>query len=143
MDTIILAIYIAVCISLIGMILIQQGKGADAGANFGGGSSGGASDSVFGSQGSGNFLSKTTAILATTFFCIALFLSYSSGTKIKKKSDSLIIPTTAKVEKTSAELEIPALPTMPSIPNDVIPADKSETKLSEKPTIPTPASNTE
>jgi len=138
MDTIVLAVYVAVCVGLIGMILIQQGKGADAGANFGGGSSG-ASDSVFGSQGSSNFLSKTTAILATTFFCIALFLSYSSGKKITKKKDSLAMPVgiEQKEEQKTAELEIPSLP---SIPTEAIIQSKTEvetkSKASEVPAIP-------
>lgn len=79
METIILAVHIVIAITLIGLILIQQGKGADAGAAFGGGGGGGASATVFGSQGSGNFLSKSTAVLATVFFVTSLFLSYLSG----------------------------------------------------------------
>ena len=63
-----LVIYLLVAIALIGFILIQQGKGANAGASFGGGASG----TVFGSAGAGNFLSRTTAILATIFFIVSL-----------------------------------------------------------------------
>ncbi len=65
-----LIVYLIVSIVLIGFILIQQGKGADAGASFGGGASG----TVFGSAGSANFLSRTTAILATVFFVISIVL---------------------------------------------------------------------
>ena len=57
---------------LIGLILLQQGKGADAGAAFGSGSSG----TVFGAAGSANFLSRTTAILAAIFFALALGMAY-------------------------------------------------------------------
>lgn len=62
--------YLVVAILLIGFILIQQGKGADAGASFGAGAAG----TVFGSAGSANFLSRTTAILAIVFFAISLVI---------------------------------------------------------------------
>jgi preprotein translocase subunit SecG len=67
---ILLIVQIVVSVGIIVLVLMQQGKGADAGAAFGSGASG----TVFGSQGSANFLSRTTAILATVFFinCIAL-----------------------------------------------------------------------
>ena len=58
-----LILYLVVSIALIAFILLQQGKGADAGASFGGGASG----TVFGAAGAGNFLSRTTAVLATIF----------------------------------------------------------------------------
>lgn len=61
-------IYLVVAIALVAFILMQQGKGADAGASFGAGVAG----TVFGSAGSANFLSRTTAILATIFFAISL-----------------------------------------------------------------------
>ena len=66
---ILLIVQIVVSVGIIVLVLMQQGKGADAGAAFGSGASG----TVFGSQGSANFLSRTTAILATVFFinCIA------------------------------------------------------------------------
>mgnify|MGYP001746064050 CR=1 FL=1 len=70
MYNILLFIYVLVCIALIGFILVQQGKGANAGASFGGGASG----TMFGSAGAGNFLTRTSAILATGFFVIALVL---------------------------------------------------------------------
>lgn len=65
-----LVIYLLVSIALIGFILLQQGKGADAGASFGGGASG----TIFGSAGSANFLSRTTAILAIAFFSISIII---------------------------------------------------------------------
>ncbi|MFZ7316362.1 preprotein translocase subunit SecG [Avibacterium avium] len=66
-----LIIYLVVSVALIGFILIQQGKGANAGASFGGGASG----TVFGSSGAGNFLSRTTAILAIIFFITSLAIA--------------------------------------------------------------------
>ena len=83
MFSVILTIHVLVSISLIGFVLIQHGKGAEAGASFGGG--GGASGSVFGASGSGNFLTKTTGILATAFFITSLTLAGISGNKEKPK----------------------------------------------------------
>ncbi len=69
---ILLVIYVVVSVCLIGLVLIQQGKGAQAGAAFGSG----ASQTVFGSQGSSGFLSRTTAFLAAAFFILNLALAY-------------------------------------------------------------------
>lgn len=67
---ILLIAYLIVAIILIGFIMIQQGKGADMGASFGAG----ASNTVFGASGSGNFLTRTTATLAVVFFILCLVL---------------------------------------------------------------------
>ncbi len=82
LHNIILVIHVLVAIGVIGLVLIQQGKGADAGAAFGSG----ASSTVFGSQGSASFLTRTTAILATIFFITSLSLAYLSTQKIKPTS---------------------------------------------------------
>ncbi|MCX7114758.1 MAG: preprotein translocase subunit SecG [Gammaproteobacteria bacterium] len=73
MYQLILFVHIAVCVMLIGLVLIQHGKGADIGASFGSG----ASNTVFGSQGSVGFLFKCTAVLAAIFFTTSLMLSYN------------------------------------------------------------------
>lgn len=65
-----LVVYLVVAIALIAMILLQKGKGAEMGASFGSG----ASNTVFGASGSGNFLTRLTAILAVSFFLISLLL---------------------------------------------------------------------
>ncbi|MEP7703307.1 preprotein translocase subunit SecG [Paraglaciecola sp. 25GB23A] len=78
---ILIFVYVIVALMLIGFVLIQQGKGADMGASFGSGGS----NTVFGSTGSGNFLTRTTAILATLFFVISLIL----GTQTNKKEKAL------------------------------------------------------
>jgi preprotein translocase subunit SecG len=70
-------VQVLLSISLIALILMQHGKGADAGAAFGSG----ASASVFGARGSGNFLSKTTGILATLFFIVCLSLAYVTSNR--------------------------------------------------------------
>lgn len=74
MYNILLGVYLLVALILIGLVLIQQGKGADMGASFGSG----ASNTVFGSGGSGNFLTRSTAVLATLFFVISLALGHIS-----------------------------------------------------------------
>ena len=70
--TVLLAVQMLTALAMIGLILIQHGKGADMGAAFGSGSSG----SLFGATGSANFLSRTTAVLATVFFVCTLALAY-------------------------------------------------------------------
>ncbi|WP_136249086.1 preprotein translocase subunit SecG [Halomonas borealis] len=72
MQVAILMIHVAIAIALVVLILLQQGKGADAGASFGGG----ASQTVFGASGSGNFLSRATGLLAAAFFVTSLTLAY-------------------------------------------------------------------
>ena len=75
MYQIIIVVHVLLGLSVIGFVLIQQGKGADAGAAFGSASSG----SVFGAQGASSFLSRTTAILATLFFATSLGLAILIG----------------------------------------------------------------
>jgi preprotein translocase subunit SecG len=74
-----LSAHILVGLSVIGLVLIQHGKGADMGAAFGSGASG----SLFGASGSANFLSRTTAVLAAVFFLTSLGLTYIASAKPK------------------------------------------------------------
>lgn len=94
MESIILIVHILLALGIIGFVMLQQGKGADAGASFGGG----ASQTVFGSSGSGNFLSRTTAILATVFFITSLALAVYASQKAKSVTD-LGIPSEEVIEK--------------------------------------------
>lgn len=71
MQTIVVVVHVIVAIAIIGLVLLQQGKGADAGASFGAG----ASQTVFGASGSGNFLVRATTIGATIFFITSLSLA--------------------------------------------------------------------
>lgn len=71
MQTIVVVVHVIVAIAIVGLVLLQQGKGADAGASFGAG----ASQTVFGSSGSGNFLVRATTIAATLFFVTSLALA--------------------------------------------------------------------
>jgi len=72
MYTFLLVIDVLASVALVGLVLIQHGKGADAGAAFGSGASG----TVFGSRGSANFLTRATAVCATIFFVVSLSLAY-------------------------------------------------------------------
>jgi preprotein translocase subunit SecG len=74
---ILIVTHVLVALSIIGLVLLQHGKGADMGSGFGGGASG----SLFGATGSANFLSRTTAVLATLFFLLSLALAYVATKK--------------------------------------------------------------
>jgi preprotein translocase subunit SecG len=99
--------YLLVSICLIGLVLIQQGKGADMGASFGAGSSA----TIFGSSGSGNFLTKATTWLAIAFFVISLVLGNLTANRIKSTDewnnlDSAVeqsIPADSSIPSDSAE----------------------------------------
>ena len=101
-----LVVFLIVAIALVGMIMLQQGKGADMGASFGAGASG----TLFGSSGSGNFMTRMTAVLATLFFVISLILGNLSTNQSKKGSEWENLGQPVKSEQTTA----PAAPTKPS-----------------------------
>lgn len=103
MTTVLLVIYLLAAAGLIGLVLIQQGKGADMGASFGAG----ASNTVFGASGSGNFLTRMTAICATVFFIVALVF----GNMATHKTESQWVdPTQGQAVEAAAEVpsELPA-----------------------------------
>ena len=77
LQTVLLVVHLLVALVVCGLVLIQHGKGADMGAAFGSGASG----SLFGATGSANFLSRTTAVLATLFFLLSLALAYVATKK--------------------------------------------------------------
>ena len=83
MYEILMVVYLVVALALIGMVLIQQGKGADMGSSFGAG----ASSTVFGSSGAGNFMTKSTTVLATTFFVLSIVLGNLTTGQIKKSDE--------------------------------------------------------
>ncbi len=72
METLVWVVHVVMAVMLVGLVLVQHGKGADMGAAFGSGSAG----SLFGSSGSANFLSRSTAVVATVFFITSLTLTY-------------------------------------------------------------------
>lgn len=86
MYTILVVLLVLVAVALVALILLQHGKGADAGAAFGSGASG----TVFGARGSATFLSRATAWLATAFFIITLVLAYLTTHRAAPGSNSIV-----------------------------------------------------
>jgi preprotein translocase subunit SecG len=124
METILVVIHLFLAIGLIGLILIQHGKGADMGAAFGSG----ASATVFGSSGAGNFLSRTTGILAALFFATSLTLAYFAMQT--GQEDSLMQDGAAPIMP--EQLVNPADEELPLAPEIMMPQNNS----SDIPTIP-------
>lgn len=120
--TLVLAVQILTALGMIGLILIQHGKGADMGAAFGSGSSG----SLFGASGSANFLSRTTAVLASVFFVCTLALAYF-GNYRPPESGSVLdragAPATAPQPAASGPAaQIPGTSVPAAIPGTTVPA---------------------
>ncbi len=107
--SLLLTVHILVGLSVIGLVLIQHGKGADMGAAFGSGASG----SLFGASGSANFLSRTTAILAAVFFLTSLGLSYMASAK--PRASGSVMEGAVKTE--------PAAPVQTEVPAPAAPVD--------------------
>ena len=110
METFIWIVHILAAVVVVGLVLLQHGKGADMGAAFGSGSSG----SLFGASGSANFMSRTTGVLATVFFLTSLGLTYISSHKTENKGVmDKVIP---------AQSSTPSLVPLPSVPVESTPA---------------------
>lgn len=106
METIIWILHALAALGVVGLVLMQHGKGADMGAAFGSGSSG----SLFGSSGSANFLSRMTAILAAVFFATSLGLTYFSSHKTRAVGVMESQKTLTQTTKTPADAGKPAAP---------------------------------
>src|SRR5260221_13855056 len=134
-ETVLLGVHVLAAAALVGFVLLQHGKGADMGAAFGSGSSG----SLFGAAGSANFLSRTTAILATGFFLSSLGLTYfgsmHTGAKdIMKEGAASTAPQPPKDAKDSKPGDVPqgAVPGSPAAP-PVAPAKETDSKPGDVP----------
>ena len=125
MQTLIIIIHVIAAISIVGLVLLQQGKGADAGASFGAG----ASQTVFGSSGSGNFLVRATTISAVIFFVTSLTLAIFAKNQAGRGSSTGLPIVNQEIleEATAAQADIPTLieeePTasqsdLPTLPNN-------------------------
>ncbi|QQD17709.1 preprotein translocase subunit SecG [Spongiibacter nanhainus] len=135
MEQLILIIHVITALAIIGLILVQQGKGAEMGASFGAG----ASQTLFGSAGNGNVLTRATAILATLFFLTSLSLAYVAKQKTVEDVDLIDIPVVeesrdiAPVPSEGAgSADMPAVggssadTDMPSVGGDAMPSENSE-----------------
>ncbi|WP_456416964.1 preprotein translocase subunit SecG [Thiolapillus sp.] len=121
MHTILVVVHLFLSIGLIGLILIQHGKGADAGAAFGSG----ASSTVFGARGSANFLSRTTGVLALLFFVTSLTLAWMA---METARDSGLMLDPQAMESQAAPVVESDLPAVPEAASD-----------SAVPVVPVPA----
>ena len=91
LETVIIIVHLVVAIGVVGFVLIQQGKGADAGASFGGGGAA----TVFGASGSGNFLTRLTAVLTALFFVTSLSLAVMAKKQTTEAYSLKTVNTTA------------------------------------------------
>lgn len=123
MSTALIVIHLILAIGLVGLVLIQHGKGADMGTAFGAGASG----SVFGSSGAGNFLTRSTAILAGLFFLTSLALAYFAMQTGQETSLMEGMTTATSVEQTPVQAT--DLPTIPA--EDTIESQSSVPNISE------------
>ena len=101
----IIVVHVVVALTIIGLVLLQHGKGADMGSGFGGG----ASSSLFGATGSANFLSRATAVLATLFFILSLILAYIA-TNAPREAGSVVDRIQQKPAGAAKKDAAPALP---------------------------------
>jgi len=116
--TLVLIVHVVAALGIIGLVLLQHGKGADVGAAFGSGASG----SLFGASGSANFLSRTTAILAAVFFVSSLALAYIANTKPKTGGGSVMDAGSPPAAGTpAAEPSKPPAPSAPGSKADDVP----------------------
>lgn len=115
METVLVVVHLFLAIGLVGLILIQHGKGADMGAAFG---AGGASGSVFGSSGAGNFLSRTTGVLAIAFFITSLALAYFAMNTSDKGSVMANAAVEQPVAAQPAQTDLPVIPEAAAPKND-------------------------
>ena len=101
----VLGLQILTALAMIGLVLLQHGKGADMGASFGSGASG----SLFGATGSANFLSRSTAVCAAVFFICTLYLAYNANERPRASSGSVLDrpAATAPLAPASGALAIP------------------------------------
>lgn len=106
LESVVIILHLLGAIGIVVFVLLQQGKGAEAGASFGGGASG----TVFGSQGSTTFFSRATAILATAFFLTSLGLAYVAKQKAQAWDDvGLPQPAALEVQQQVLEEDVPVL----------------------------------
>ncbi len=133
----ILVFHVCVAIALVALVLLQQGKGADAGAAFGSG----ASQTVFGSRGSGSFITRTTAVLAALFFFTSLTLAYLSSEKARSRGNTSTSLPSLTVDETKLPTQIePKAGDAPApIPTPAPPADVAAPKPTNSTPAPAPA----
>lgn len=117
-----MVVHVLVALAIVGLVLLQQGRGADAGAGFGG-----ASNTLFGARGAASFLSRTTAIMATLFFITSLTLAYMAGNTDNKSADIM----------DSAQQAEPLRRDLPPVVDEAAAPKKSDLPVPVEPPKPT------
>ena len=115
METLVIVVHVIVAILIVGLVLLQQGKGADAGASFGAG----ASQTVFGASGSGNFLTRATTIAVAIFFVTSLSLAIFAKDRAGTTSTAglPIVNPDLLQEQSAAQATSPSVDTAPTAPD--------------------------
>ena len=138
MENLIVIVHVLAALGVTGLVLIQHGKGADMGASFGSG----ASQTIFGSVGSGNALTKSTTWLATVFFITSLVLAlFAKQQAAQSIQDSFLIENPEQLntetepasEPTTPASDVPVLPAVESQANDVDPAEQQAQEATVEP----------
>ena len=126
LTTVLIVLHVLVALAIIGLVLLQHGKGADMGSGFGGGASG----SLFGATGSANFLSRTTAVLAAVFFVLSLALAYTATRRPAEEGGGVIDAIRNKQSQVPAPAQKPAadVPKPPAQPQAPAPAQPPSDK---------------
>jgi preprotein translocase subunit SecG len=124
-----LVVHVLIALAIIGLVLLQHGKGADVGAAFGSGASG----SLFGATGSANFLSRSTAVLAALFFASSLALAYLATTKPKAGSGGVMDSVPTPSQSSVPAVPAPAAPSGGGAAQSEKPAPSPDSKASEVP----------
>ena len=147
MDIILLVLHVLLALGIISLVLLQKGAGANAGAVLGGGGAG----SVFGASGSSNFLSKTTAILATAFFVNSLVLAYMAS---HREGPATVVDEIEQAQQVQVIAPEPAMQDLQQVIDETVPLPFNDPVDSDVPPpvgeeaafesdVPPPASGTE
>ncbi len=147
MDIILLVLHVLLALGIISLVLLQKGAGANAGAVLGGGGAG----SVFGASGSSNFLSKTTAILATAFFVNSLVLAYMAS---HREGPATVVDEIEQAQQVQVTAPEPAMQDLQQVIDETVPLPFNDPVDSDVPPpvgeeaafesdVPPPASGTE
>jgi preprotein translocase subunit SecG len=121
MEKLVLIVHSLAALAIIGLILLQQGKGAAAGASFGAG----ASQTVFGSEGSGNFFTRATWIIATLFFCTSFGLAVIAKNHSKVAAQGLVVPAVQQQE----------VPSTSDVPVSDVPTTEASSVMTDVPAV--------
>ena len=135
MQTILTIFHVFLAVGLIGLVLIQHGKGADMGAAFGSG----ASATVFGARGSASFLTRATAAMATLFFLTSMALAYYAAQTGEQAGLMEGVGAPQAEQAAPAEVVVPPPSEVPAVPAGAAPSDEVPIPVPESAEVPQPA----